>query len=136
MVRKIFFWNSLATITYKISSPTAITEAVSVLFLCKSSLFKPLLRVCNFADAEEEYFFALPALSNLPSWSKYAGLNFSPLLVESLTHNNSLGTVSWMLPIEVYLQYNEFKRMFELICHLCYRSPKTKKNKYRIWLQL
>jgi len=84
--------------TYRISSPTAMTEATSKLLLCESTLPEPL----PTALMEEENFFALPALSNLPSESKYAGLNFS-LQQESLMDNNAFGTVSCMLPIEVYL---------------------------------
>ena len=78
-----------------------MAEAVSKLFLCKSTLITPLLRAGDFPQTEEENLFILPALSNLPSESKYAGLNFSSLLEEFLMHNNALGTVSCTLPIEV-----------------------------------
>ena len=78
-----------------------MAEAVNKLFLCKSTLIRPLLRAGDFPEPEEENLFTLPALSNLPSESKYAGLNFSSLLEELLTLNNALGTVSCMLPIEV-----------------------------------
>jgi hypothetical protein len=78
-----------------------MTEAVSMLFLRNSTLSRPLLTAEKFPQTEGENFFALPALSNLPSESIYAGLNVSLLLEESLMHNNALGTVSYMLPIEV-----------------------------------
>lgn len=62
---------------------------------------------------EGENLFALPALSDLPSESKYAGLNFPSLPEELLMHNNAFGSVSCILPIEVYLQkenqVNNFK---------------------------
>lgn len=85
--------------TYRISSPTAMIDAVSMLFSCKSGLVKPLLSAgsCSQVGVEDN-LLALPALSNLPSASKYAGLN---LLAELLTYSNLLGTVSNMLPIEV-----------------------------------
>lgn len=98
---------SIVAKTYKTSSPTEITEAVSMSFQHKSSPFNPLLMDDTCLDTGEEDFFTLPALSNLPSESKYAGLNFSLQLVEWVVHNNAFGTVSWMLPIEVYLQYGE-----------------------------
>ena len=77
-----------------------MTEAVSMLFLRKSMLSRPLLTAEKLPHTGEN-FFTLPALSNLPSESRYAGLNVSLLLDESLMHNNALGTVSYMLPIEV-----------------------------------
>lgn len=79
-----------------------MTVAVSVLFLFESTLIMPLL-TAGYAGLQtgKENFFALPALSNLPSESRYAGLNFSLLLEELLTHNKAFGTVSCMLPIEV-----------------------------------
>jgi len=80
--------------TYRISSPTAMIDAVSVLFLCKS---KPLLSAVS-CPPEEDFLLTLPALSNLPSASKYAGLN---VLVLLLMDSKELGTVSYMLPIEV-----------------------------------
>lgn len=79
-----------------------MTEAVSELFLRESALFRPpLLTAGNLAEAGVDNFFDLPALSNLPSGSIYAGLNVSLPLVELFMHNNSFGTVSCMLPIEV-----------------------------------
>lgn len=79
-----------------------MTEAVSKPFLCESELFStPLLTAGNLADVGADNFFTLPALSNLPSGSIYAGLNVSLPLVELFTHNNSFGTVSCMLPIDV-----------------------------------
>lgn len=81
--------------TYRISSPTAMIDAVSVLFLCKSM---PLLSAGSCPPAEEDFLLTLPALSNLPSESKYAGLN---LLDELLTDSKEFGTVSYMLPIDV-----------------------------------
>ena len=78
-----------------------MTEAVSMLCFCKSTLLAPLL--IGFST-EGENRFALPALSDLPSESKYAGLNFPSLPVELLMHNNAFGSVSCILPIEVYLQ--------------------------------
>ena len=75
-----------------------MTEAVTILFLCKSRLVKPLLSAGSCPRVEEDNLLTLPALSSLPSASKYAGLN---LLEESLMDNNELGTVSYMLPIEV-----------------------------------
>lgn len=75
-----------------------MAEATSKLLLCDSTPPEPL----PTAVMEGENFFALPALSNLPSESKYAGLNFS-LQQESLMDSNAFGTVSCMLPIEVYL---------------------------------
>lgn len=77
-----------------------MTEAVSMLFLRKSMLSRPLLTAEKLPETGEN-FFTLPALSNLPSESRYAGLNVSLLLEESLMHNNALGTVSYMPPIEV-----------------------------------
>lgn len=73
-------------------------DAVSMLFLCISRLVKPLLSTGSCPQVEEDNLLTLPALSNLPSATKYAGLN---LLEELLMHNNELGTVSYMLPIEV-----------------------------------
>lgn len=88
--------------TYRISSPTVMIDAVRVLLRCGSALFKPFLKTPSGIG---EIFFALPALSSLPSWSRYAGLKFSLLLDRSLMHNNALGTVSCMLPMEVYLKH-------------------------------
>lgn len=73
-------------------------DAVSMLFLSESWLVRPLLSAGCCPPVEVDGLLALPALSNLPSASKYAGLN---LLEELLMHNNELGTVSYMLPIEV-----------------------------------
>lgn len=84
--------------TYRISSPTAMTDAVSMLFLGESTLLKPLLSAGTFPPVEGDDLLALPALSNLPSASKYAGLN---LLEELPMLNSEFGTVSYMLPIEV-----------------------------------
>lgn len=85
-------------VTYRNSSPTATTQAVRKLFRCDSPLLSPLLTAFG-----GDNFFALPALSNLPSVSMYAGLNFSLLPAESLTDNNAFGAVSFTLPIDVYL---------------------------------
>jgi len=49
-------------------------DAVSMLFLCESRLVKPLLSTGSCPPVEDG-LLALPALSNLPSASKYAGLN-------------------------------------------------------------
>lgn len=67
-----------------------MTDAVSMLLLCEPKLFKPLLSA-ESCPLVEDIFLALPALSNLPSASKYAGLN---LFEEVLIDNNALGTVS------------------------------------------
>jgi hypothetical protein len=48
-----------------------------MLFLHKSTLSGPLLPAEKLPQTEEESFFALPALSDLPSESRYAGLNVS-----------------------------------------------------------
>ena len=79
-----------------------MTVAVRVLFLFESTLIMPLLTT-GYPDLQtgEENFFALPALSSLPSESRNAGLNFSLLLEELLMHNKAFGTVSCTLPIEV-----------------------------------
>lgn len=87
--------------TYRISSPTAMAEALSKLLLAKSILLRPLATAGFFPPTEGGSFLTLPALSNLPSESKYAGLNTSLLLEELLMLNNEFGTVSYMLPIEV-----------------------------------
>lgn len=64
--------------------------------VCSTSvLFVPLL------ETELIFFFVLPALSSLPSDNMYAGLKLFPV-VESL--RSALGTVSYMLPMEVYLE--------------------------------
>lgn len=76
-----------------------MAEAFSKLLLCESTLSMTLATAVP--QIEGETFLTLPALSNLPSESMYAGLNFSWLLEESLTHNNAFGRVSCMLPIEV-----------------------------------
>lgn len=68
-----------------------MTEAVGMLSKNNSSFFKPLAIA---ADGSGTNFLALPALSNLPSESRYAGLNLSSLLLDLLRHNNALGTVS------------------------------------------
>ena len=80
--------------TYRISSPTAMTEATKSDMLPEES---------KSPQMEGEIFFTLPALSNLPSVSKYAGLNFCSQPDSSLIYSNEFGTVSCMLPIEVYL---------------------------------
>jgi hypothetical protein len=72
-----------------------------MLFFCKSILSGPLLPAEKLPQTEGENFFALPALSDLPSESIYAGLNVSLLLEEAVMRNNALGTVSYMLPTEV-----------------------------------
>lgn len=72
-----------------------------MLFLGKSTLSRPLLAAEKLPQTEGENFFALPALSDLPSESRYAGLNVSLLLEEAVMRNNALGTVSYMLPTEV-----------------------------------
>jgi hypothetical protein len=46
-------------------------------------------------------FFALPALSSLPSDSMYAGLKLFPF---DESQRSAFGTVSYMLPMDVYLQ--------------------------------
>lgn len=74
---------------------------MSRLPLCKSTLSRPLSRAGLWPLTEEGSFLTLPALSNLPSESKYAGLNTSLLSEELLMHNSAFGTVSYMLPIEV-----------------------------------
>jgi hypothetical protein len=53
-------------------------------------------------------FFALPALSSLPSDSMYAGLNLFPP-DESL--RSAFGTVSCMLPMEVYLKSTQMREI-------------------------
>ena len=58
--------------TYRISSSTTITDAVSKVVLCKSLL---LAGICLQVDD----FLALPALSSLPSESIYAGLKLREL---------------------------------------------------------
>ncbi|KAF7804412.1 uncharacterized protein G2W53_043523 [Senna tora] len=81
---------NLSGIEDRISSPTAMTDAVSMLLLCNPELFKPLLSAGSCPLAED-IFLTLPALSSLPSASKYAGLNW---FEELLMDNNALGTVS------------------------------------------
>ena len=76
-------------------------DADNELLRCGSTLLRPLLRVFSHFGAN---FFALPALSSLPSHSRYAGLKLSLLLDESEIFNNAFGMVSYMLPMEVYLQ--------------------------------
>lgn len=66
-----------------------------------SSILFPLLTVKTVSYLEG-YFLARPALSSLPSERRYAGLKCSPLS-ESVKDNNAFGTVSCMLPMEVYL---------------------------------
>ena len=100
LARKLFLINCVTTTTYRISSPTAMIEAVSMPFSCTSTFLRPLQTAGKHPETGV-YFFLLPALSNLPSVSRYAGLNLSLLLSESLMHNNAFGTVSCMLPIEV-----------------------------------
>lgn len=73
-------------------------DPVSMLFLCESRLIEPLLSAGSCRGVEEDILLTLPALSNLPSTSKYAGLN---LLEELLMLSNELGSVSYILPIEV-----------------------------------
>lgn len=72
-----------------------------MLFLRKSTLSGPLLPPEKLPQTEEESFFALPALSDFPSESRYAGLNVSLLLEEPGMRNDAFGTVSYMLPTEV-----------------------------------
>lgn len=71
-------------------------------FLCGSTLSDISPATEKGPGMEGDDFFTLPALSNLPSESKYAGLNFV-LQPESFIHNIEFGIVSYMLPIEVYL---------------------------------
>ena len=63
-------------------------------------MFVPLLAT-EFISMLLLAFFVLPALSSLPSDSMYAGLKLFPL-DESL--RSAFGTVSCMLPMEVYLK--------------------------------
>lgn len=60
-------------------------EAVRMLFLNDSTLVSP------FGGDD---FLGLPDLSNFPSESIYAGLNFSLPPAESLIRNNEFGVVS------------------------------------------
>lgn len=65
-----------------------------------SVLFMPLLAI-EFISTLGLVFFVLPALSSLPSVSMYAGLKLFSV-DESL--RSAFGTVSYMLPMEVYLK--------------------------------
>lgn len=76
-----------------------MADAVSMLFLCEPTLSGPL--VTAELPLTGEILLALPALSNLPSESRYAGLNVSLPLEELSLDNNAFGAVSYMLPIEV-----------------------------------
>ncbi len=101
---------------YRISSPTTIIDAANR-FCPGSSLAIP------FSDLLFETFFSLPALSSRPSRRRYAGLYLSLLCVGSSrspsglvsrvdvssleTQRAQFGTVSWMLPMDVYLGYQQ-----------------------------
>ncbi|KAG5583014.1 hypothetical protein H5410_053641 [Solanum commersonii] len=63
----IIRFKGIEPITYKISSPTAMIEAVSILLEFKSSIFSPLQTEDNFPQTGAENFFTLPDLSSLPS---------------------------------------------------------------------
>lgn len=85
--------------TYRISSPTMIIDALKEPF--REMPITPLFREA-LSHLRANFLF-LPALSNLPSESIYAGLKLFFVLDESAMLNNAFGTVSYMLPIDVYL---------------------------------
>lgn len=105
--------------TYRISSPTTIIDAANKV-RPGCSLTTP------FPDAlplSKTFLFILPALSNLPSRKRYAGLYMSLLWAgcsrlpygladgrESsiVIHRAPFGTVSWMLPMDVYLSMRTY----------------------------
>lgn len=82
-------------------------EAAREIICPPSVLFMPLLATL-FISILGLVFFVLPALSSLPSVSMYAGLKLFSV-DESL--RSAFGTVSCMLPMEVYLKSVQMKEV-------------------------